>query len=434
MKSANKTIMMLVFALVCTGAFVTTAYADAVSDWNTLVYQTSAGNVPARAPHQSTRIAAMTHIAIHDALNAVDSRYEQYAYNGSGGAGASPTAAIAAAAYNVLRVENPTQAAVLLAAYNNSLAAVPDGPAKTAGITIGEAAAAAILANRTNDGSATAACAHTPGTGAGEWRPTPPAFAPFALACWGAVKPFTMPRGDRWRPASQPYFHLNMRTYTREFNEVKEFGGVGSTSRTTDQSEAARFWYPNPPLTWGRIAGIVAAQRGLDLWESARLYALLSAAQADALIASQDSKLAYLFWRPVTAIREADTDGNPNTEADPTWTSYMITPPYPDFTSAHAAVDGAAAEVFVRFFRTDTASFSLATTLPPNPPLTRSFTSFTGAAQDGAESRIWGGIHFRSACEDGLWQGESVGRQAFNHYFRPVEGRGFSILMFYERP
>lgn len=433
MKSVNKSILFLFFALVCTGACVTTVNADAVSDWNTLVYQTSAANVPVRVPQQSTRIAAMTHIAIHDALNAIDSRYEQYAYTNAGDAGADPVAAVAAAAYNVLRVENPTQAAVLLAAYNNALAAVPDGPAKTAGIAIGEAAAAAILANRTNDGSATAACAYTPGTGPGEWRPTPPAFAPFALACWGAVKPFTMTRGDRWRPASQPYFHLNMRTYTREFNEVKEYGSVGSTSRTTDQSESARFWYPNPPLTWGRIAGIVAAQYGLDLWENARLYALLSTAQADALIASQDSKLAYPFWRPVTAIREADTDGNPNTEADPTWTSYMITPPYPDFTSAHAAVDGAAAEVFVRFFRTDRANFSLTTTLPPHPPVTRSFTSFTGAAIDGAESRIWGGIHFRTACEDGLWQGEGVGRQAFNHYFRPVGAKSFSILTFYDR-
>jgi hypothetical protein len=398
------------------------------------VYQTSAGNVPVRVPQQSTRIAAMTHIAIHDALNAIDPRYEQYAYTGSGDVGADPVAAIAAAAYNVLRFENPTQAANLLTAYNNMLATVPDGPAKTAGISIGELAAAAIRAMRTNDGSATAACAYVPGTGPGEWRPAPPAFAPFALACWGAVTPFTMKSGDRWRPASQPYFKLTGSTYTREFNEVKEFGSVGSTSRTTDQSESARFWYPNPPLTWGRIAGMVAAQRNLNLWESARLYALLSTAQADGLIASMDSKLAYPFWRPVTAVREADTDGNPDTEADPAWISYMVTPPYPDFTTAHAAVDGAAAEVLVRFFETDTASFSLTTTLPPNAPVTRSFTSFTGAAVDGAESRIWGGIHFRSACVDGLWQGRGVGRQAFNHFFRPVETTGLFDGIFSEKP
>lgn len=433
MRLVNKLIMLLFFALVCTGALVTSVYADAVSDWNTLAHQTSAANVPPRGAQQSTRIAAMTHIAINDALNAIDLRYEQYAYTDSGDAGASPVAAIAAAAYNVLRFENPTQAGVLLTAYNNMLATVPDGPAKTAGIAIGEAAAAAIRANRTNDGSATASCPYNPGTGPGEWRPTPPAFAPFATPCWGAVKPFTMKSGDRWRPASQPYFKLTHSSYTREFNEVKEFGGVGSTSRTTDQSEAARFWYPNPPLTWGRIAGILAAQQGLDLWDSARLYALLSTTQADALIAVWDSKLFYSFWRPVTAIREADTDGNPNTEADTGWTSYMINPPYPDYTGGHSAVDGGAAEVFVRFFETDTASFSLSTTLPPNAPLTRSFTSFTGAAIDGAESRIWGGIHFRSAGVDGLWQGQSVGRQVFNHYFRPVQTKGFTIEMFYEQ-
>ena len=434
MRLANKSIKLFLLTIVCAAALVTTAHADAVSDWNTIVYQTSAGNVPVRVPQQSTRIAAMTHIAINDALNAIDPRYGQYAYVNSGDAGADPVAAIAAAAYNVLRFENPTQAVQLLTAYNNMLATVPDGPAKDAGIAIGEASAAAIRANRTNDGSATAACSYVPGAGPGEWRPTPPAFAAFALACWGAVTPFTMKSGDRWRPAPQPYFKLTGSTYTREFNEVKEFGSVGSMSRTIDQSESARFWYPNPPLTWGRIAGIVAAQNSLDLWESARLYALLSTAQADALIASQDSKLAYPFWRPVTAVREADTDENPDTEADPSWTSYMVTPPYPDFTSAHAAVDGAAAEVFMRFFETDSASFSLATTLPPNAPVTRSFTSFSGAAIDGAESRIWGGIHFRSACVDGLWQGRGLGRQAFNHYFRPVEEKGFSFELFYEKP
>lgn len=433
MRSVNKSIMLVLFTIVCTGAFVNTAYADDVSDWNTLVYQTSAGNVPGRVPQQSTRIAAMTHIAIHDALNAIDPRYEQYAYTGSGYGAADPRAAIAAAAYNVLRFENPAQAAVLLTAYNNILASIPDGPAEDLGIAVGEQAAAAIRALRSNDGSATAACSYVPGTGPGEWRPAPPAFAPFALACWGAVTPFTMKRGDRWRPASQPYFKLTHSTYTREFNEVKEYGSVASTSRTNDQSESARFWYPNPPLTWGRIAGIVAAQQSLDLWDSARLYALLSSAQADALIASQDSKRAYPFWRPVTAVREADTDGNPNTEADPAWTSYMVTPPYPDFTSAHAAVDGAAAEVFVRFFETDTASFSLSTTLPPNAPVTRSFTSFTGAAVDGAESRIWGGIHFRSACVDGLWQGRGIGRQAFNHHFTPVESKDLTVEMFYDQ-
>ena len=275
MRLANKSIKLFLLTMVCAVAFVTNASADAVSDWNTLSYQTSAANVPSRAPTQTSRIAAMTHIAIHDALNAIDSRYEQYAYTGSGDTGASPTAAIAAAAYNVLRLENPTQAGVLQTAYNNMLATVPDGPAKDAGMAIGEQSAAAVRANQSNDGSATAACPYTPGTGPGEWRPTPPAFASFATPCWGAVKPFTMKSGDRWRPASQPYFNLRHSSYTREFNEVKEFGSIGSTSRTTDQSEAARFWYPNAMFTWGRIAGIVATQYDLNLWDSARLYVLL---------------------------------------------------------------------------------------------------------------------------------------------------------------
>ncbi len=158
MRLANKSIKLFLLTMVCAVALVTNASADAVSDWNTLSYQMSAANVPSRAPTQTSRIAAMTHIAIHDALNAIDSRYEQYAYTGSGDTGASPTAAIAAAAYNVLRLENPTQAGVLQTAYNNMLATVPDGPAKDAGIAIGEQSAAAVRANRSNDGSATAAC------------------------------------------------------------------------------------------------------------------------------------------------------------------------------------------------------------------------------------------------------------------------------------
>ena len=152
------------------------------------------------------------------------------------------------------------------------------------------------------------------------------------------------------------------------------------------------------------------------------MYALLGTSQADSLISIWDAKRYYAFWRPVTAIREADTDGNPATEQDATWSSYMVTPNYPDNSSGHSSIDAASAEILIRVFETDEASFSLATTLPPNPPLTRSFTSFSGAAIDGAESRIWGGIHFRQACTDGLQQGSAVARQVFNHFFRPLEG------------
>jgi hypothetical protein len=233
-----------------------------------------------------------------------------------------------------------------------------------------------------------------------------------------------MKSGDRFRPPSRPYFKLSSSHYTRDFLEVKEYGSASSTSRTTDQSEAARFWYPGPVwFTWGRIGMMVGIDRGgLDLWESGRMYALLGVTNADSLISIWDAKRFYTFWRPVTAIREADTDGNRDTEQDATWSSYMVTPPYPDNSSGHSSIDGGSAEILQRFFETDEINpVSLATTLPPNAPLTRTFTSFSGAATDGAESRIWGGIHFRQACVDGLGQGTAVARQVFNHYFRPLE-------------
>ena len=421
MKTLTRKIRVLTYSLLLLATLVGTTYADAVQEMNRVANQTSAANVPARGAPQTTRILAMTHIAIHDALNAIDARYESYAYATPGDPSASPVAAIAAAAYNVLRFENPTTLATLTAEYNAMLATVPDGPAKTAGIAIGEASAAAIRAARANDGSATPCPAYVPGTLPGQWRPTPNGFLPFANACWGSVTPFALRSGDRFRPPSQPYFKLTSALYTRDYLEVKEFGGATSTSRTTDQSEAARFWYPGVQLTWGRIGNIIGTERGIDLWQSARMFALLGTAEADAAIVVWDSKLAYPLWRPVSAIREADTDGNPATEQDATWSSYMVTPPYPDYSSGHSGQDGASAEVLIRFFETDDINVSLATTLPPNAPLTRSFTSFSGAAVDGAESRIWGGIHFRQACVDGLSQGKAVGRQVFNHYFRPLE-------------
>ena len=166
---------------------------------------------------------------------------------------------------------------------------------------------------------------------------------------------------------------------------------------------------------------MVGTERGIDLWQSARMFALLGVAEADAAIVVWDSKRNYPFWRPVTAIREADTDGNPATGQDSTWSSYMVTPPYPDYSSGHSGQDGASSEVLIRFFDSDDINVTLSTTLPPNAPVSRTFTSFSGAAVDAAESRIWGGIHFRQACVDGLQQGRAVGRQVFNHFFRPLD-------------
>jgi PAP2 superfamily len=213
---------------------------------------------------------------------------------------------------------------------------------------------------------------------------------------------------------------LTSEEFARDYNEVKSIGDANSTTRTAEQSEIARFWYEGSPVGWNRIARVVSTQSALGLWEKARLFALLNLALADGYIASFNTKYAYNFWRPVTAIRAGDTDGNPDTRADPAWTSYLVTPPMPDYTSAHSVEGAAAAEVLASFLGTDYVSFTT-TSGAPFPDITRSFTSFSQAARENADSRVYAGIHWRTACTDGLSQGEKIGKFAFKHFLKPVD-------------
>lgn len=391
--------------------------ADAVTDWNTTTINTT--RAAGKNAVLQSRIYAMVHAAIHDALNAIDHRYRPYALDIQADPMASPEAAVAAAAYGVLVNELPTQQMELDTAYANALAAIPEGAAKVSGITIGQAAVAAILVLRSADGSATAQFPYAPGTGPGFWQPTPPALIPAALPGWGNITPFTLRRGAQFRPEPPPLFDLAGPRYARDYNEVKSIGDVNSVTRTAEQSEIARFWYEDSPPAWNRIARAVSAGRGLDLWENGRLFALLNFAMADGYIAGFDTKYTYGFWRPVTAIRSGDTDGNSDTAADTAWSPFLITPPSPDYTSTHSVLGAAAAEVLARFFDEDKTSFTT-TSGAPFSGITRSFTSFSAAAQENADSRVFAGIHFLSACEDGLKQGRKVGRFTFLHYLKRV--------------
>jgi len=395
-----------------------TARADVVTDWNliaTTAIPAGGLNFPAIT---GSRILAMTHAAIHDALNAIDRRYKPYALDRLAEPGASPEAAVAAAAHDVLVAQIPAQQATLDAAYASSLASIPDGAAKTRGIAIGQAAAVAILALRSADGS-NAPMPYTPGTGPGAWQPTPPAFSPAALPGWGQVTPFALSSGAQFRPARPTFFDLTSAEYTADYNEVKSIGDAGSATRAAEQSEIARFWYEGSPFGWNRIARNLLAQRSLDQWERARLFALLNFAMADGFIAGFEAKYFYNFWRPVTAIRAGGTDDNPDTVADPAWNSFLVTPNIPDYPSTHSVLGAAAAETLARFFGADTISFT-STSGAPFPGITRSFTSFSQAAQENADSRVYAGIHFRSACRDGLIQGAQVGRYAFEHTLQPA--------------
>ena len=414
---------------------------DAVLTWNAIAGEAAivAGISPVGNPLHESRMYAMTHVAIHDALNAIDRRSRPYVFEGAADSLASPEAAVATAARDVLVTllgQLPAPPAGIAAAvpnveadYADALASIPD-PAKTQGVEVGAAAATAILALRADDGSDTLLLdfAYPQGTEPGEYRFTSTEL-PFAFAPgWGDVTPFVL-RSSSQFPVRPPYA-LTGKKYTRDFAEVKRLGGNGTTTpsaRTTEQTEIARFWVESSPLAWNRIARTVSADEGLDMWENARLFGLLNMALADGYVGTFETKYELNFWRPVTAIRAADTDGNPNTDVDATWSPLVTTPPIPEHDSGHSVEGGVAAQVLRRFFGTDAISFeNCSMTLPVGSrcidasPVSRSYTSFTQAAGENGLSRILVGFHFRNAVEEGIEHGTRIGDRAFRLFMRPV--------------
>jgi len=411
---------------------------NAVQRWNEIAARAALASClsPGNDPLHESRMYALASLAAHDALNAVDHRYASYASRPAGGTGADPDAAVAAASRTALAAAladlppefvgcRAAAEALVDDAYAAELAAVGDGPAKDRGVAVGTAAATAVLATRVDDGSDTPiivdASGYQQGTEPGQWRFTPD--RPFAFAPgWGAVRTFAL-RGDQARHVDRPY-PLRSRAYARDLETVKRLGGDGITTpsaRTPDQTQAARFWIESSPLQWNRIARSVAVDRRLDSWESARLFSLLDMALADGYVVSFGVKYANPFWRPVTAIREAATDGNRRTTADPTWTPLDTTPPIPDHDSAHAVQGGAAAAVLARTLGTDDLSFrTCSLTLPEGQqcddasPVLRSYASFSQAAQENADSRVWVGYHFPHASRTGLDHGYRIGRFVAN--------------------
>jgi hypothetical protein len=385
-------------------------------------------------PLHEVRLYAMMHIAIHDALNAIDRRSEPYAYDAHA-PGAAPDAAVAAAAHDVLTSELakvpdlvqptciPASLDIAEDAYTEELAAIPDGTAKDAGIAVGQAAAAAIIALRADDGSDTAPLipfdtADQPG----EYRNDV-----YFMYGWKDLDLFALRDSSQFQPG--PPFPLKSRMYARDLDEIKRLGGDGVTTpsdRTPEQTEIAMYWVESSPLMWNRMGRELAASQGLDLWESARLFGLLNIAMSDGYVASWEAKAHYQFWRPVTAIHLADEDGNRFTSADPTWTPLVPTPPVADYPSAHATEGGAASAVFREFFGTDDLAFSTCSyTLPErtcagDDPILRHFTSFSQAAAENSESRILVGFHFRDATEAGQRQGERIGVRVVNRVLEPV--------------
>jgi membrane-associated phospholipid phosphatase len=374
---------------------------DVVLDWNATLL--NAIVTDRTAPPMAARNMAMVHTAIYDAVTIAAQP------------GISQEAAAAAAAYRILLNLYPTQGDTFDIQLTSSLAEIPDSLAEIKGAMVGWSAADAVLASRCHDGANTPVQYH-PGTAPGDWQPTPPDNLPALLPQWGQVTPFAMSSGSQFRPDGPPA--LDSAKYVAEFNQVKALGSLNSTTRTAEQTEIAKFWADGagtftPPGHWNLIAEQIALTKGNTLEENARLFALLDIAEADAGIAAWDAKYTYNLWRPITAIALADTDNNPDTSADPDWTPLLTTPPFPEYVSGHSTFSGAAATVLTAFFG-DNLNFATASIGLPN--VVRSFSSFTQAANEAGMSRIYGGIHFQSANQDGLAMGRAVGNYAIRHW------------------
>jgi hypothetical protein len=387
------------------------------------------------APPVAARAMAMVETAVFDAVNNIVHKYQNYSITATAPiqANAAATAieaeaAAVEAAYTVLSSLFASQKTTLDAAHTSSLAAIANEQAKADGIAFGKYIADKVILSRVDDGSATTVI-YTAGTSPGDWQPTAVVAnsdgtspAPAVLPQWGNVKTFGIPQADvvNNRPAPPPA--LTSEQYAIEFNQVKELGAANSTTRTAEQTEIAKFWVDGagtftPPGHWNQIAQDVARDNFNSLVDNARLFAALDVSQADAAICCWDAKYTYNRWRPITAIRNADTDCNFNTTIDTSWTSLLTTPNFPAYTSGHSTFSGAAAAVLTSFYG-DNYKFS--TTGPGLPGVTRSFTSFNQAAEEAGMSRVYGGIHFMSDNTAGLASGKKVGEYITANLFKAV--------------
>jgi hypothetical protein len=396
--------------------------ADAISHWNAITVQaTITGGRP--VPTNVLDIA-MVHVAMYDAVQAIERKFEPY-YVEINGASGSPIAAAAKAARDVLVSRfstNPVLVDSLNTTYVQYL--LNHGLSETdPGVAVGAKAAAGIIALRACEGSfpVPAPPPFTGGTEAGVWRPTPPGNQPMLAPWLGLVTPYVMTRPSQFR--SEPPPALTSREYARDYEEVKAVGALNSSVRTPEQTDMAHFFAGNTPVIWNRTLREVSDTHVDNIAESSRLFALASMAVADTIIAVWNDKVHYNFWRPITAIREGDNDGNPLTTGDPAWVSLITTPPYPDYTSGANGFASAVTHTLEHFFGSDHMTFSMTTTnVVPTVEDTRIYNRFSDARADVVDARVYSGIHFRFADTAARKQGKLVADWTFKNFLRPVNG------------
>ena len=384
--------------------------ADVITEWNqkalpiVTAYSLSA---------PSYRDMAIMHIAMFDCVNAIEPRYEPYKTRFEADPATSKEAAAAVAAARILAKLHPDAAPKIDPELKQYLAQIPEGPAKSAGIALGEKVSDSVWTLRANDG-ADKPDSYRPRTSPGRYVPTAPVIVPM----WGSVTPFVMTSPSQFRPG--PPVALTSREWADNYNEIKEIGGKNSTRRSATQTETGRFWLYTGPGTFFPITAQLSAAKGFNVNENARLFALLAMATADALIAVFDAKYHYEFWRPVTAIRNGDEDNNPATERDATWEPLGPTPMHPEYPCAHCIVAGSAGTVLQAVFGTGTVpEFTLST--PTAPGVTHRWTRLQDYMDEPPNARIWSGIHYRFSTEVGSDMGRKIGDYAVQNYLRPLK-------------
>ena len=398
-------------ALLLTGlAF--NANADTVTDWNI-----KAGEFVVEAkigPPPANRVLALVHAAVYEAVNGITRRYPASRLSLEASPDASVDAAVAAANHAALVKLLPAQQAAIDAAYQAALAAIAEGPAKTAGIAVGQKAATAILALRADD-AASMPDTYRPHTTAGVYVPTP---LP-AVTQWPQRKPWLMTSPAQFRPGPPPA--LTSAAWARDYNEVKSLGGKTSTRRNAEQTEIARFWEFSMPPIYHAVVRSVTSMPGREATQNARLFAAVTQAQDDALIAVFDAKYHYNFWRPITAIRSGDMDGNDATERDASWTPFIDVPMHPEYPSAHTVLAASIGAVLQAEVGAGPLPI-LTSTSPTAKGASRRWTKVDDFVQEVVDARVYQGVHYRFATEAGAVMGKKIGELAAAKILRGGDG------------
>lgn len=389
---------------------------DIILKWNAIALETM--STPAYDPMVGSRIFTMVHLAMHDALNNIEPVYETYLAHQQERK-ADPIAAIAAAAYTVLVETYPQKKEQLDAALAESLKDIKSNESRQLGISMGTKVGKAIFALRKDDGAFQNPVVELNNPKIpGMYQPVPPmpfVYAPF----WATLSTFGLKAPDQFRV--QPMPGLTSDAYTQHYNEVKLKGAKANSTRTAEETAIAKYWYEFSEVGWNRIATVVAADQKLDLYNTARLLALVNMAMADSYIAGWDAKFFYNFWRPFTAIRAASTDGNEQTTEDVAWEPLLNTPPVQDYPSTHSILGNAAATVLSELVGKSTTFTMTSPTAEPGQS-SRTFSSFKQAAIENADSRVFAGLHFRFSCDRGLEMGNQIGSYIEKTQLRPRSG------------